>query len=320
MPPRRQFLSSTSLFAAAGASGLSTATSVGAQEATSKSTAGAPFRYCFNTSTIRGQNLPIEQEIEIAAKAGFDAIEPWIGKIKEYVDKGGSLEDLRKKIADLGLTVESAIGFAKWIVDDDAERAEAMKEARRDMEWVAAIGGTRIAAPPAGATKDPGLDLEKAGERYRQLLELGDETGVVPQIEVWGFSANLSQLSESMHVAIAAGHPRACLLADVYHLHKGGSDIQGLRLLGPKALQVFHFNDYPADPPRSEIKDEHRVFCGKGVAPIAEIIRIFRAVGANPVLSLELFNRDYWKLDALDCAKQGLETMKAAVESVPVEV
>ena len=42
-------------------------------------------------------------------------------------------------------------------------------------------------APPAGATRKPGLDLMKAAERYRALLELGDEMGVVPQIETWGF-------------------------------------------------------------------------------------------------------------------------------------
>lgn len=317
MIPRRQFLSSTSLFAAAGASSLGTAHS-----SLQAATAPAPqrFRYSLNLSTIRGQNLPVDQEIEVAAKAGYDCVEPWIGKIKEYLDKGGNLKDLRKRIDDLGVTVESAIGFAKWIVDDDAERAEALKEARRDMEWVAALGGHRIAAPPAGATKEAGLDLDKAGERYRALLELGDEMNVTPMVEVWGFSANLSRLSESVYVALASGHPKACLLADIYHLHKGGSSIDGLRMLGPQALQVFHFNDYPASPPREEIKDEHRVFCGKGIAPIAELIRIFRAIGANPVLSLELFNKEYWKLDALDCAKQGLETLKQSVESVPHEV
>ena len=29
---------------------------------------------------------------------------------------------MKKRIADLGLSVESAIGFADWINDDDAER------------------------------------------------------------------------------------------------------------------------------------------------------------------------------------------------------
>ena len=50
-----------------------------------------PFGYCLNTSTIRGHNLAITEEIDIAAEAGYRAIEPWIGKIDAYVDQGGSL-------------------------------------------------------------------------------------------------------------------------------------------------------------------------------------------------------------------------------------
>src|SRR5690242_6781914 len=33
-----------------------------------------PFGYCLNTSTIRGQNLPLEKTVEIASAAGFNAI------------------------------------------------------------------------------------------------------------------------------------------------------------------------------------------------------------------------------------------------------
>ena len=36
------------------------------------------IRYCLNTSTIRGQDVGIEQEIDIAAQAGYDGIEPWM--------------------------------------------------------------------------------------------------------------------------------------------------------------------------------------------------------------------------------------------------
>ena len=80
-----------------------------------------PFKYCLNTSTIRGQNLPITEEIDIAARAGYTGIEPWLGKLNDYKKNGGSLKDLRNRINDHGLTVESAIGFARWIVDDDAD-------------------------------------------------------------------------------------------------------------------------------------------------------------------------------------------------------
>ena len=280
---------------------------------TTSSKSAVPFSYCFNTSTIRGQKLSLDQEIEITAKAGYDSVEPWVHKIHEYVDNGGSLRELHKRISDLGLTVESAIAFSHWIVDDDAERAKALEQSKRDMDALARIGGKRIAAPPAGATREAGLDLMKAAERYRLLLELGDEMGVVPQVEVWGSSKNLHRLGQSMFVVIESGHPKACLLPDVYHIYKGGSDFNGLKLLSPRAIQVFHLNDYPADPPRETIGDRDRVFPGDGIAPLTQILRDLHANGNRAVLSLELFNPTYWKQDPLMVAKAGLAKMKAAV-------
>src|SRR5438034_10033810 len=53
------------------------------------------FRFCLNTATIRGQKLGIIKEIEIAAKAGYDGIEPWIGSIEDYVKSGGTVRDLK---------------------------------------------------------------------------------------------------------------------------------------------------------------------------------------------------------------------------------
>src|SRR5712671_3140088 len=109
-----------------------------------------PFGFSLNTSTIREQDVGIVREVEITAAAGYDAIEPWMGTLDAYVKGGGSLKDLGKRIRDAGLSVESAIGFAQWIVDDDAARKNGLEQARRDMETLVAIGGKRIAAPPAG--------------------------------------------------------------------------------------------------------------------------------------------------------------------------
>ena len=270
-----------------------------------------PFRYCLNMSTIRGQELSVTEEVDVAGKAGYDAIEPWLGKLNDYKNNGGSLKDLSKRIEDHGLTVESAIGFARWIVDDDAQRAKGLEDARRDMDLLAQLGAKRIAAPPAGARGT--VDPMAAAKRYRKLLEIGDEIGVVPQIEMWGGNPSIGRVSTAIYIAIEAGHPDACFLGDVYHTYKGGSDFAGLKMLGPQALQHFHWNDYPADPPLDKIGDQHRVFPGDGIAPIADITRGFLQVGATPVLSLELFNREYWAMDALEAAKVGLKKMKASV-------
>ena len=273
-----------------------------------------PFRYMLNTATIMGQKLPLTEQIDVAAKAGYDAFEPWVRDLEQHVRSGKSLKDAAKRAKDAGLSVESAIGFAEWIVDDDEKRKKGLEQARRDMDLVLQMGGSRLAAPPAGATGQAGMSLTKIAGRYCELCEVGAKVGVVPQVEVWGFSKTLSRLGETALVAIESAHPQACVLADVYHLHKGGSGFAGLKLLSGTCLQVFHMNDYPADPPRDRITDAHRVYPGDGVAPLVELLRDLRRAGFRGLLSLELFNRDYWKQDALLVAKTGLAKMKAVAE------
>ena len=306
---RRQLLAGGS---AAGLAALVAPTDTSAAPA-SPAVSSEPFRYCLNTSTIRGQMLTLPQEIEIAAKAGYQGIEPWIREIDQYVAGGGTLRDLGKRIADAGLTVESAIGFGEWIVDDEARRAKGLEEAKRNMDMLVQIGGKRLAAPPTGATKERMTDLLTIAQRYRTLLELGDSLGIVPQAEVWGFSQTLSRLGETTYVAIESGHPQACLLPDVYHIFKGGSDFTGLKLLSGAAMHVFHMNDYPAAPPRAEMNDSHRVYPGDGVAPLTSILRDLHASGFRGVLSLELFNKEYWQQDAFEVARTGLEKMRESV-------
>jgi len=145
------------------------------------------------------------------------------------------------------------------------------------------------------------------------LCELGQEIGVSPQAEIWGHSRSLNRLGEAALVAIESSHPRASILADVYHLHKGGSGFGGLKLLNGSSLQVFHMNDYPAMPGRADITDAHRVYPGDGVAPLLDMLRDLRRIGFRGVLSLELFNREYWRQDAFAVARTGLEKMRAVV-------
>jgi 2-keto-myo-inositol isomerase len=275
-----------------------------------------PWKFCLNTSTIRGQKLPLDQIVEIAAAAGYDAIEPWIDELEAFEASGGDLGALREKIHDLGLSVEGAIGFFEWIVDDDARRAAGLERARADMERVRRIGGKRIAAPPWGAHEPgtPPLDLRQAAERYAALCDIGERAGVAPLCEVWGFSANLSTLAEGVFVAAHSGHPEACLLLDSYHLYKGGSPIEGLRFLHGDKLPLFHINDWPQIPPE-KIVDADRIWPGDGVAPLISLLRTLAEIGFGGYLSLELFHPDYWAMDPAVAARLGREKLAAVTDA-----
>ena len=272
------------------------------------------FVLCLNTATIRGQKLGLVKEIELAAKVGFQAIEPWVDTIDEYAKSRRLAQGDQAARERSGPDGGKRYQLPRVIVDDDARRAKGLERAKNEMDLVAQIGGKRIAAPPAGATNAPGLDLLKAAERYRALLEAGDQIGVTPQVELWGFSKNLHLLGEVAFVALESGHPKACVVADIFHIYKGGSDFRGLRLFSSSALQVFHMNDFPSDPPREKIDDSYRLFPGDGTGPITQALRDLRAGGGRTVLSLELFTRKYWEMDALEVATAGLAKMKAAVK------
>ncbi len=261
-----------------------------------------------------GHKLPITKIIEIASKAGYNAIEPWIREIDDYVKGGGSLPDLKKKIADAGLTVESAIGFFDWIVDDSDRRKAALTEAARNMELLQKIGGLRLAAPPSGATDRADLNLYAAADRYRDLLLLGDKYDVVPQAEVWGFSKCLNRLGPAMFIALECGHPKACILPDVFHLYKGGSNFDAIKLLNGNDFHNFHVNDYLSSPGRDTITDADRIFPGDGTAPLSQLFKDLKSIGYKGALSIELFNREYWKQDPQAVATIGLSKLKSLVQ------
>ena len=272
-------------------------------------------RYCLNMSTINSSQVPVREQVKIAADAGYHAVELWMRDVDKFAQEGGKLAELRSEIADLGLAVDSAIAFGNWIAEDASVRKKGLEQAKRDMETLHAIGGSRIAAPPVGATKGERLDLNRVADRYRTLLEIGSAQGIVPQLELWGFSKNLATLEELLFVAAAAQHPDACILLDVYHMYKGGSDFTNAGFIPGTRTTTLHMNDYPSSPPRAEISDKDRVYPGDGIAPIGSLLRTMVGNGFHGTLSLELFNRDYWKLPPDQVAKAGLAKMKAVVEA-----
>jgi sugar phosphate isomerase/epimerase len=270
------------------------------------------WRIGLNTSSVHADgDDAVVTKINAAAAAGYDAIEPWVRDIDKYVKSGGSLDDLRKRIADADMIVPSAVAYFHWLFSTDEKWTAALDEVKRAMEHVRAIGGTGIVAPPAGP-QDP-LDMPDAGRRYRKLLEIGEQIGVTPFVELWGFRETVNRLGECAGIAIEAHHPRAGIVPDIYHLYKGGSGFDTVRHLNGAFIKGFHFNDVPANMPRETISDKDRVWPGDGVAPLGQVLKDLRAIGYTGVLSLELFNRTYWKQDPVTAAKTGLEKMRKVI-------
>ncbi len=261
------------------------------------------IRTCLNTAVLRGHRLPLERVVAIAARAGYDAIEPWLDELHRALRNGRTPQQLRRLFADHGLAVPSLIAFPRWLHEDPAVRREALQEAERTFELAAAVGAAAVAAPPAGVTRGPRIPLATIARRYAHLVRLARKHGVAALLELWGFSVNLGRLADLAYVLIESGEPDAAPLLDVYHLYRGGSDLLAVRHLNAARLPLIHINDYPAQPPREQLTDGHRIYPGDGAAPLTELLRTLYQGGFRGYLSVELFNRTYWQQPPEDVAR-----------------
>jgi len=310
LPGRRQALKTIGL--TAGVSLLK----VPASSAAIEKKPPVSFKFSLNMSTIRGQKLGFIEELRTAAKAGFSSVEIWIDTFQAYLQNGGSTAEARKIIDDLGVTVENAIGFAKWIAEDELTRKTALKQLQEEMDLLAKIGCKRIAAPPMGATALPLIDLNTITERYITVLQMGRQTGIKPLVEMWGGSENLKKISHVLYVATESGHKEASVLLDAFHIFKGGSDPESLSFVGEHAIEVFHINDYPANITPAKISEPDRIYPGDGIAPLRQMLKVLKNPNRPVILSLEVFNESYYAQDALQVAKTGLAKMKAIAAGI----
>ena len=267
-----------------------------------------PFKYSLNSSTIK--TTPILKKIEVAAAAGYEAIELWHMDIDAHMEAGGSVEDVRKCVDDHGLKVPTTIHIHNWFQPAGPEHADAMDEAKRKLEQAAAVGSPfTVAGPPHGTA-----DMPLGKQHYRELLELGKQFGVRPAFEYLGFAQDIKTIDSAIEVLDGAEHPDACIVLDPFHCYVGEGGVESIAKLTPDRIAVSHFNDAPAEPAASTQRDPDRVMPGDGVIDLKRYCDLLRQIGYDGFVSLELFRPALWEQDPLEVAKQGLEKMKAAAE------
>jgi len=277
---------------------------------------GRSRKLALNASTLRGYNLDLDAQVRAAIAGGFSGFEPWLKDV-HAAKTAGKLRDIVARAKDGGLAFVNGIAFGRWVDPDPAVRKAGLEETKRDMDVLAEMDCPYVAASMFGMQKpgSPFLSVDVIAERFAAVCDLGDRTGVKPLLEYWGHSVNLNTPEGALHVLEKLGRPGTALLADVYHTYRGGGNFATFREFGDGRLPVLHVNDYPATPARERLVDADRVWPGDGIAPWTQIFAHLEAAGADPWLSIEVFNPAYWKTTPEQTARTGWERLSALVRS-----
>ncbi len=266
------------------------------------------FIYCLNTSTIKP--TPLLEKIRVAGAAGYQAIEPWNDEITAYLNAGGRYSELRSALADAALRVVSVIALGGWATAEGNAYSAVLDECRRRMDQAAELGSPYIVASPPQAV----VALDHAAQRFGELMRLGRGMGVEPSMEFLGFVDGINNVASAWAIASGCGEPGGTVVADVFHMIRGGGSVDDLLLLDGDRIACFHMNDLPAEPAPTTQTDADRVMVGDGIADLPRAIANLRAIGYRGPLSLELFNPSLWQADPRKIVEIGLSRMKSLVE------
>ena len=245
-------------------------------------------------------------DFQAAKSAGFDYLEIWAEKLKDFLQKNSSdeLEDLvtRSGVPPLSLNSIEHISFRH------PDAWEAVKVQCAELSALAEkIGCPFIVVVPSPLPESGATRAEVVEESVRALRELCDIAArhhVALAFEFLGQpSCSVPTLDLAHEIVRATERDNLGLVIDSFHFYAGGSTIQMVESLDPNLIYVFHIND-AEDLPREQLLDKHRLLPGLGILPLRELLAAFQKIGYDKVASVEIFRPEYWQRDPLELARE----------------
>jgi sugar phosphate isomerase/epimerase len=261
---------------------------------------------CLNPATLR-QGIPLNDFLEAASAAGFEAVElrgPWV---TAAVNERG-LPAVAGHLRAAGLTV-AGVGYGVPLHATEAEFDQALQvtpDLCEVIKGLGASGGAVVLPLRQGVgftvTRDATID------RLGRLGRLTASFDLSIYIEFLGLHVAddfewTKSLGETLMIMREIGLPNVGLLIDSYHWHLGGSREADLARIPPGTPMLLHINDAPPGDVRS-LTDAMRLLPGAGVLDLSAWLRAIQTTtGYDGPVSIELFNDDLRAMDPSAAAK-----------------
>lgn len=272
-------------------------------------------RCSINTATL-GHRLPIEQSLELIARAGFGYVAPWRRDMQDR-----PLSQVRQHLRDTGLKVNAYCrstfipaatreGFDAAIADN----LRAIEEAAElhAQSFIMVVGGL-----PEGSRDLPAA-RDQVAEGLAPLLEHARQHEVSLALEPLHpmYAADrscLSTLEQALDLCelLEPGtYQRLGVAVDVYHCWWDPKLHEQIQRAGTQnRILGLHLSDWLV-PTRDLLLD--RGMMGDGVIDLRGIRQQVEAAGYDGAIEVEIFSRDHWwKRDEADV----LHTCAARLQS-----
>ena len=251
-------------------------------------------------------------QARIAKETGYQSLEFLYDKLLRYIDNGRSLSELRKLIANYGLTTSVFNGLV-GIGQYGENRAKMLDRARRYTQIC-----TELECPTMQILTQHCLDdlpeetrMDILTENLSEITRIGQPYGVRYRIEIICHTA-FNSLAQALEVIRRVNAPNLGVVIDFWHFHGSGKQTPAdVAKLDPALIYGVHFCDgirgVPGQPWNEEKLRDY--LPGQGEVDLQAWTDAVKATGFDGVWSAELLSPTNWERDLWDVAAEGLADM-----------
>lgn len=260
----------------------------------------------------------LETDIRAAGRAGYDLVEIWAAKLREYLKTHD--EDELARLLDENELRPYSINSIEHITFRTPEDYRNIKAECEELSGIAGrIGCPYVVVvpgklPAAGATEKE--IIEESVGVLRELGEIAAAHDVSLAFEFLGQpDCSVQTLDLCRKIVDQTDRDNIGLVIDTFHFYAGDSELETIEKLDPEKLFIFHIND-AEDLPKGQLTDAHRLYPGEGILPIRDIQTKFKQIGYDRMVSIEIFRPEYWRQDPFEVAEKARQ---ATIETLGLE-
>lgn len=246
----------------------------------------------------------LETDIKAASEAGFELIEIWAAKLREFL-KTKTITELKELLAENNLEPYSINSIEHITFRSPEDYAQIKAETEElssiageiDCPYVVVVPGKL----PENASKDD--IIEESVKVLNELGTIAEKHGVSLAFEFLGQTdCSVQTLDLCNEIVEKVNRANIGNVIDTFHFYAGNSTFEAIDSMKPEKLFIFHIND-AENLPKEDLTDAHRLYPGTGILPIKEIKAHFDKIGYDRMVSIEIFRPEYWNEDPFEVAK-----------------
>jgi sugar phosphate isomerase/epimerase len=235
--------------------------------------------------TCNAENLAAM--LAACAAEGFRGLSVWAMHVEQVEREGMSHRGLVRLCDEHGLQIRMLEGVSSWAGGD---RNAIDAEARQVFTLAAALGAEEVLAFDLGT--EP-IEVDVASRGFAYVCDLAARHGLRVALEFLPWTC-IPDLRTAWGVVSRAGRENGGLVIDSWHWQRepGGPDPDTLRSIPGDRVHVVQLNDAPrtASAPLVEETMNGRLLPGEGDIDLDSLLGALDDIGAEPIVSPEVFN------------------------------